>query len=474
MTTTTMHKAGVRDWAAKKVLLKGLYDVLGDKDLIESVVEPYIKEAYQKRLFIDKTCVAWQKWSRSRPTGERSRQFWDFLIAFFRLEVRAPQLWSSSIVEFAEFFRDESEIAIAVAALATDERLAIDEDTRHELLGRFPHGGVVESASGPLVCGDTDGFSLWCNARTTFEDPQAAIRSGRAPLASSFYTVPRAATAWTALVDAAGYHMYLDCLLTLKDLVESECWKAALCDGRFTTAVSLAGGGSPQKDWVLASSLIDPRGGPLEYLIVDISRYMIQETASVLCRRLLKHKLAEKIRLHMVNEDVLKLDVRFPRPAHWGSAVWALLGGTIGNLSELDFLRSINGPSRVGDLLVIGVDTLDAESPDQLDERLDTQYRCTELDALLLTHVGDGGGADTSDGPVVTVSVTTERDSPSDVPQSRTAIFKDGRGNPLATSTRYVLDEFLAFVSRFGWDHVWTQAGPESSTFRQLLLRRTH
>ena len=72
----------------------------------------------------------------------------------------------------------------------------------------------------------------------------------------------------------------------------------------------------------------------------------------------------------------------------------------------------------------------------------------------------------------LTVSVTTERDSPSDVPQSRTAVLRDGRGNPLATATRYVLDEFLAFVSRFGWDHLWTQAGPENSTFRQLLLRR--
>ncbi len=191
--------------------------------------------------------------------------------------------------------------------------------------------------------------------------------------------------------------------------------------------MTLAGGGSPEKDWVLATSLLEASRNQdhlLEYMIIDISTYMIQESARTLYRRIVKNDLHRRINLCWENKDVLMLDVRFRRPLAWKSAVWALLGGTIGNMQERDLFRSIDKPSKVGDLLVVGVDTLDTETPDQLEERMSAEYRCKELDALLLTPLGLAGKP-AEDEPLVKVSVAAKEDESrySDVPNSLTAVF---------------------------------------------------
>ena len=78
--------------------------------------------------------------------------------------------------------------------------------------------------------------------------------------------------------------MYLDCSVSLEQLVESTFWNNVVSGGRYNAAVALAGGGSPDKDFVVARELARRKHGaaPIDYVIVDISSYMIRTTAAML------------------------------------------------------------------------------------------------------------------------------------------------------------------------------------------------
>jgi hypothetical protein len=244
----------------------------------------------------------------------------------------------------------------------------------------------------------------------------------------------------------------------------------------------LGGGGSPEKDWVMATSLLGA-SGKLDIVMVDISHYMIHGSISHLRRRLAKDGLSQNVTVWNGVCDFLKLDELFVRRKEWQHVVWNILGGTIGNVSEREFFRSIKGPSRVGDLLVVGLDTLDGLSDKEFEQRMADQYRSREVDDLLLSPVRWIAPERQIDDPErrVTVSVAggAGRGNPhSDVPNTRTVVCSTsppaatGPATILATSTRYRLEDFLIYARRFGWEHLGTQQASSVSTFRQLLLRR--
>jgi hypothetical protein len=302
------------------------------------------------------------------------------------------------------------------------------------------------------------------------------LRNGEIDV-SEFYNTPEAAHAWTALVESNSYVMYSDCLRSLNSLVESADWSEALAEGRYNAAVSLGGGGSPEKDLILARALMAPladadSAGWLHYVIYDMSWYMIQGSQRLLGPRLRREALDARVRIEPIVEDFLRLDEKFRRPDTWQNVVWAIFGGTIGNVSERDFFRSIKGSSRVKDLLIVGLDTHDGEEWSQFATRMEKQYRSKELDALLTSM-------HTTPCPEVAVSVRRRlADEPKyNVPESWIAEFRireGGKDRILATSTRYVLEEFLNFARTVGgWEHLGTTPAPDGSTFRQLLLRRT-
>lgn len=91
--------------------------------------------------------------------------------------------------------------------------------------------------------------------RMNFEGPQTGIDNGRVQ-STQFYQIPEAAKAWANMVDSENYRMYLDCFISLKELVKSEHWKLAVGNDKYDVAVTLGGGGSPEKDWVIATSLL--------------------------------------------------------------------------------------------------------------------------------------------------------------------------------------------------------------------------
>ena len=178
-------------------------------------------------------------------------------------------------------------------------------------------------------------------------------------------------------------------------------------------------------------------------------------------------------------DDVLFLDQpdRFPRSERWDGVVWTLLGGTIGNFKEQEFFRSVNAPAAVGDLLIVGIDTYDRKSIDTLKKDMVEQYRCEELDDLLLTPFCTGTDRCTTDVRVA-VGLSNQKDEQNytDVQNSKTVLMTVDLGEEqavLAWSTRYLFDEFITFAASWGWELLGSSWASESSGFRQLLLRRT-
>jgi len=463
-----MTPSGIHDWAAKRAFLRAAYDETSDKALIVRIADTWVKPE-EKLDFVERCYDTFRKWDRGLPKGERSKQLWTWIIQNAGLNVKAPVLWACSIEEFIEHFPPaEVNVAAAVAQLIADPRASLDEDTLARLKQRF-----VRAHSGDPDVADTlfPRYHVGYSERMHLEGPHTGIAKGHIT-GSQFYVVPEAATAWSALVDSEGYRMYLECLLSLKSLVGSRAWLRAIEDGRHQVAVMLGGGGSPEKDWVIATSLL--RGAKAVHLVItDISQPMLHHSVAPLRRRLAGANLEQRVTLSWDCYDFLLLDQQFVRGQSWQSVVWTLLGGTIGNVRETQFFRSINGRARAGDLLIVGIDTIESTEAEELEARVAAHYRNKELDDLLLTPLRSLGEAPQS----VTVTLEGDRraNEHSDVPNSRTAVFsitRDGSRLVLAVSTRYVLQEFLLHAERFGWEHVATEKSGPESTFRQLLFRK--
>jgi len=479
--TTEAQTTGIRDWSAKQALLRALYDVGNNKSLVVRIVEGWAATDHEVGDLIDKCYDTFRRWKKSLPTNENSQRFWRDIKTDRKVEVKLTRLWKSSITEFVEFFKDDAEIEQAVADLIVDHRADLDDDTKEQLKSRVQFGSKRSASTNAETL--LNEYNLRAHTPMTHEGPQTGIQNGHIQ-STMFYNVPESAKAWTALIESKNYRMFLDCLLSLKLLVESDHWKHAVGSGKYNAAVTLGGGGSPEKDWVITKSLVaalKDQGARLQYFINDISPFMFEHSVRFLQRRLKKDQISQRIDIVFDWCDFLKLDVMFRRP-ECDAVVWALLGGTIGNVSELNFFRSINGRSRAGDLFIVGVDTIASNSLDMFEKRMNTEYRCPELDALLLTPIQGAAAEIGVDSTVVNVSVQAYEDGGTDnysnVPSSQTAIFstpspaEEESTTVLAFSTRYVLEDFLAYACGFGWEHLGTTVAPQNSTFRQLLLRR--
>lgn len=468
----------LHDWEAKKALLRGIYNVTSDKSLVALIALGLHISNNAKRDFIESCYGTLRKWEDgSGPNGDNSLLFWEAISLNCKSKPTIAQLWICSIVEFAELFSSEPTITSAVNelilanGLLPDDRKWFDSRTKAELQGRY---GSADELPKNIV--DVNDYLVHVNTKAHFESPMAGLEHGRVQI-NQFFRLPETAKAWADLIDSKNYRMYYDCLVSLSMLVDSECWKTAVANGRYSASLTLGGGGSPEKDQVLSAGLLKylSNDEQLIYTVNDISMDMIHESAKRLPR--INDKLGQRVIFRYLLADFLLLGEQFKRPAEWRSTVWAILGGTIGNVSETKLFKSIGEHSEAGDLLVVGLDTIGNDTLTSFEGRMATQYCSKEVDALLLSPLHASERGRRSDSPLVKMSVEAGRtNSYSNVPNSWTVVCftppKNGRDRIiLATSTRYVLSDFVDYANRLGWEHLGTTVPPES-TFRQLLFRK--
>lgn len=475
MKKSKARRKGVRDWKEKRAFLRALYDVNSDKALVQLIAGSWVKNNRDLAETVEKLYDTFRRWGSSNPSGERSRQFWREIMKDKKLSTPMPKLWTSSILDFVGFFKNCNGVTLAVQDMLIDHRVRLTAETTARLRERHRL---------PSECGQIEGqYHLTAYAPLRFEGPHTGVASGHIQ-STQFYNMPEAALAWADMVDSRNYPVYLDCSLALKALVESSIWRDAISGGAYDAAVTLGGGASPEKDWDLATSLFDSLNGgqqSLTYVINDISPYMLQQSVRILNRRLKKSSADARINVEYHWSDFLKLGSHFSRP-ECRQIVWAIFGGTIGNVSESAFFNSLSGPSYAGDLLIVGLDTVGRDSEKEFARRMAEEYRSEELDRLLLLPLDGWTNAASGREPVVEVSISLHRDGDSanrsDVRKSRTAVFSmqtpNGRSpsTVLAHSTRYVQTEFIRFAAGHGWKYLGHASAPSGATFRQLLFRR--
>jgi hypothetical protein len=466
MSSTSLK--GIRDFKAKQKLLVELipssnfaaFLVKTHKDYNESL--PLDDE---RRLNEQHLRQAAQKWSQTlaRPVNPQGKylRYWEWILNVrIGLErVTAHDFFKASFIEFFCILRDQlqgffSNTASirALKCIYDDGKSTLPEDQRATLKG------FVDELDDRTTSPDFGHVETPLDAE--FEGLQSGISAGQLWPWHCFLT-PESARQWNALVENGNYAMYSACLATLDELLRSKQWRQAIARGAYNVGVALAGGGSPEKDALLAGALAESTQYKVQYCLIDVSHEMMTHSQRIMTRLL---RLPDKVQLLPGKRiDILKLHRYSPRRPEWSGVVWAILGGTIGNLPEGQFFESISAPSRPGDLMIIGLDTHDGETWSKFQKRIRTQYKGEEVYDLLLEG---------RRGQNQSVQIKFRKDV-GDIPDSWIAEFWARCDNQkvVVTSTRYLLEGFVKFAWDKGWEHLHTVEA-ESSTFRQLLLRR--
>jgi hypothetical protein len=301
----------------------------------------------------------------------------------------------------------------------------------------------------------------------------------------NYYSTADAADVWQSLVSAESYKTYDQCKSGLRALVNDARWQEALREAPITTAVMLAGGGAPTKDLVVLRSLL---GQPavaekaINMVLVDINFYMLYQSGRLLDRAKAESPWGERVTFEYVIDDVLALGESGEVFRRQGPTLFAITGGTIGNLSEMKFFRSLNRIAEARDLLIVSADTVDGLPANDIRQDLARKYNHEEMRRFIAPGVRaviDELGLKMSvQEALKSVEVRVQPDAESglsDVPGSWsvTLVQRVGpREVTLLSSTRYVSDELIAFVARLGWELICWVPSPANVHFVQFCFRR--
>jgi len=244
----------------------------------------------------------------------------------------------------------------------------------------------------------------------------------------------------------------------------------------------LCGGGSPSKDLVIINGLLDQPDlpdGQVDYVILDVSPWMLFSSSWYLEETLPGVRGGERVRIIPVCGDVQgmeQLDV-FSRGA--GRTLFAITGGTIGNLSETRFFERLGRVARDDDLLIISADCLDGTAGHA--EKLISKYNHSEMQRFIapaihaLIREFELEESFNQAFKRVRVNVAEGDEALSDVPGSAavtlTATIGD-REIVIVSSTRYIPENLELFARSWGWEKVDTVASPLNPSFNQFLFRK--
>jgi len=185
-----------------------------------------------------------------------------------------------------------------------------------------------------------------------------------------------------------------------------------------------------------------------------------------------------------VHRDILSFNKRDNDRLHeHGAVVFAITGGTIGNLSEAAFFRSLDQVAVRGDMLVMSADTIDELSSE--DQRiLVSKYDNQDLRLWLKPVVrgvlseSESSHPESLEHALSRIKVhlrSSDNGHVSDIAQSRSVVVTldiKGREVILLTSTRYQTSQLSAYAASHGWEcrgQISTQANPN---FKQFLFLR--
>ncbi|MFN2400641.1 MAG: L-histidine N(alpha)-methyltransferase, partial [Gemmatimonadaceae bacterium] len=358
MPTVDRVRPGIQAWDEKLKIASSLLGAYSTRELVEEKVLP---EAANSTL-VQKVLESIHKWRDHRPRNTGGpKEFFDVLARKLRCEphVTGVMIVDASLRQFIDYLPREVRARQLVGGPPGGERC--------DDLISLP-GGKIRS--------------VLLHKKRPLESIVSGVLSGRVDQ-RHYYLTPDSADVWNNVVRSEGYPTYDDCKAGLRALLESEVWTSRLTAAAPTTTVMLAGGGAPTKDIVILRNLLSQRylqDATIRYCLVDVSVYMLINSQTWLDDTLPSIAGHERIELRLIHGDVLDLNPCRPHIRSGGSVLFGMTGGTIGNLSEKAFFRSLELVSEEGDLLILSADTLDGLDKNDLDQSLTKKYSVPEID----------------------------------------------------------------------------------------------
>ncbi|MBI2408848.1 MAG: L-histidine N(alpha)-methyltransferase [Gemmatimonadetes bacterium] len=472
MTYFNQKQSDTRDWrwSIKSEIIKDLLGAFNMRDAVEAVFP-----SAQDRSRVDEITTASYKWSTHYPT--KYRYFFDKLATTLGCEptVHGLTLVRASVDEFIELLpENRREQARKVVRKLTGH---VSEPT--------PQSTSRESRAVPDAESTRQGARfVRLNHTKDFESLTSGVKAGLLDT-RNYYSTADAADVWQNLVSAESYRMYDQCKAGLRALLQDAHWLDALRETPLTTAVMLAGGGAPTKDLVILRSLLDQpavQGKTVSLVLVDINFYMLYQSRRLLDRARAESPWSDRVNFEYVIDDVLALGDSGEVFHREGPTLFAITGGTIGNLSEMKFFRSLNRIAEPRDLLIVSADTVDGLPPNEVKEELERKYNHEEMRRFITPGVRaviDELGLPLSvQDALRTVEVRVRPDAESglsDVPGSWSVALVQPAAHrevTLLSSTRYVSDELEAFIARLGWELICAVPSPANAHYVQFCFRR--
>lgn len=456
----TKPEPGVRDWQLKRAVIRRLLGAWTHREIAEAV----LGAGEQQRYVVSRLESKMHKFASNTPISE---------LAFLNLLVRklncSPSATGTSFIvtsvdEFIELLPPEVRPhARSAANLQVPKNIELTPLPPSEMaFPRVMHLHDTEEA-----------YSMAAGIKRGVLDTR------------HYYSAEDSAETWERLVLAEAYPTYDQCKLGLRALMGHQSWKNALDAACPTTAVMLGGGGSPTKDLVLARSLLDNTAAKalrVTMILVDVSPHMLIQSQAFLLRAQRELPGHDRIDFQIRRKDILSLGTPPSIMHRTGPAVFAITGGTIGNLSEHTFFRSLNQVAQSGDLLIVSADTVDDIPPEKLKVQLTRKYKHADMQRMIAPGViavlKELHIPEPIDSALerVTVDVAANSDTKlSDVPDSWNVTLNlaaAGRNITLVRSTRYSGDALVKFAGQFGWESLCSVPSPLNPHFVQFSFRR--
>lgn len=490
---------GITHWAAKRLTLWSLVQATEDKGMIRAIFKNDKNLAYDINDIVGSVSRSMKQWDCSKPrnTGysalflEKACEMLDTDRLTF---VEAPifELFNPDKIAPAE----QQAALDVITKKYTPEHLLSDEELRQleeVVKGNTktdPEEEKVQQESTLAIFGH--GYMHIPNTRH-FTTVAEGVAKGEIDQ-KLFYQSTDSAAAWLNLINSE-YPSYDYCKSALEQLIKSPDWIQIVKKGEHSNIVMLGGAGSPSKDAMLISHLLQTV--PTEtilYTILDISPHLCIDSYHALMR--FKKQLnwsAEKLRIGIVHWDFMRLDelAREEVRRNNGKVIWVITAGTIGNVREKGFFSSVNTQASTDDLLIVTADTFSKDHIHDAKKRLSEKYDNESLNHFLGTPLAAVQSAIKSNVSlehalnsierVLEVATTEEH---TDVPNSLYVEWKlkleclkpkINKGLPeeliLLRSTRYSHEGLVEFARHQGWYFISSSFGADPH-FRQFLFRR--
>lgn len=472
---------GIRDWKDKMKDLENLLGAFGNQHLAEAILgcdrqtKSLTAQQAEQVASLVGSFKSW-KLGKSDPTGHVGRRFRANVCARLTEQFEKRGLTAPSHEEifsllvrgsYSQFHNkcipdDQREAVVLPRDVERAELTPIQENVAPTRTAGEPKLSQPTPAAAALNAAARSSYHpVWVHRNTRYETPKDGILRGRIDQ-KLHYLTPDAADHWRGVIDADGYRQYEECKAALRTFSSGKLWREFVQVEGADGAV-LLGAGAPHKDFIILKSLAElaSANSAIHYALVDYSFYMLDSSFQAVDRMLTSSGLHDRVQLTPVMHDFL--DLRSAEKLRLGDrrVAWFILGGTIGNINERQFLRSVASVASEGDLLVIGAETVELGAAEVVEEALAKKYQLPEIREFLrpalqavwheLKLSGLIDEALSQLKPHVVSGIDNEHSVVEGTKTVEVAMTVKGRRMILLTSTRYDDEPLQQFAKRFGF-----------------------